>query len=953
MSVIVFRAGGNISTALNGVAAIASNLGTWSSTTLSLSSTPRTIAFTPAGVDTIQGAALAILANGSNSSATITCKLQQNIATVWTDVAGATKTLTASEYTCTESDNVPANNASSATVVEFAFGTPAAVTAASNTWRLSVTATVSSPLLMTSDGTNPFFVAIGSTASTYTDNTDQIVVLNSPLTIDANTTLKDAQATGDTVRGVCGVIGSSPTGGASPYMLLCTADSITMTTKGFLNFASYAGAKWDNGGTALTGCTINANAVTAGSGTTLAGWMSLGANSVVNSTNKGMYMYFNGTIPSIEDTYLIKDIAVGASSMEVADTTGWSNGDHIYMGGNTTKGAGDTTQYTVTSTSGTTINFSPVLAGSIRRCGFTGTLTIASPCVVTPTATAAAYHGLVEGDTIFFSTTGSLPTGITAGTKYYVISTGLTKTTFQFSDTLGGAAVNTSGSQSGTHTIAVTKYSGRVTRMNGYGIVIKSGVTGGSTWSQGQPYGWYFSGCQIQDIQFNQSSNNGPVGTYIPASWRSPYTFSHCSVEATTTPAQHSGYLAALSLDSDGAILDHVNFARMAVSGSTRSNGNDPFITMTNCIVTIPGFTGATAHFSILDAYIRANLSDNHFESGTTVSNYNFTGGLWERNRWYGMSTSNSAVRLTTVIDSIFNDDIFDNCTSGVALITTSVGNMFNRTIFGPTVANTTDVFLLTGYARATFTDIGSTLIYNTSAAGLITNTTQGSQLRFANYLTGDINNNLTVTKRYESQSTGTGLSDTTARTSGGYALRIKPTSGTSLSTWPLLTSERAIPTGNIQNKPMTVLGWVYINDTAYDAGTYTLPTLNIKYDNETTVTSVATATFGSWQLVSKTFTPTSTYGQIEVWWSMATDATGSNAYVYIDDMQVQYPSGSSLNLGSLDLYAGGLPVWPPIATNPFIGSAWDEQTSAHTDTGSFGKFVQKLLSVSKFLALK
>ena len=77
----------------------------------------------------------------------------------------------------------------------------------------------------------------------------------------------------------------------------------------------------------------------------------------------------------------------------------------------------------------------------------TVTMTIASPGVVTWTN-----HGKVAGDPIVFTTTGALPTGITAGTTYYVISTSITSTTFQFSATYGGSAVNTSGSQSGTHT---------------------------------------------------------------------------------------------------------------------------------------------------------------------------------------------------------------------------------------------------------------------------------------------------------------------------------------------------------------------------------------------------------------------------------------------------------------------------------------------------------------------
>jgi hypothetical protein len=80
----------------------------------------------------------------------------------------------------------------------------------------------------------------------------------------------------------------------------------------------------------------------------------------------------------------------------------------------------------------------------------TVTMTIASPCVIT----YAANHGLAVGDTIVLRTTGALPTGLTAGTTYYVVSTPLA-TTITISATAGGSAINTSGSQSGTHTVEI------------------------------------------------------------------------------------------------------------------------------------------------------------------------------------------------------------------------------------------------------------------------------------------------------------------------------------------------------------------------------------------------------------------------------------------------------------------------------------------------------------------
>lgn len=85
----------------------------------------------------------------------------------------------------------------------------------------------------------------------------------------------------------------------------------------------------------------------------------------------------------------------------------------------------------------------------------TATVTIsnASPAVVTWTGSNCGVDTAVT-----FSTTGALPTGITAfnggsASVYYVISAGLGANSFQISLTKGGAAINTSSAGSGTHTI--------------------------------------------------------------------------------------------------------------------------------------------------------------------------------------------------------------------------------------------------------------------------------------------------------------------------------------------------------------------------------------------------------------------------------------------------------------------------------------------------------------------
>jgi hypothetical protein len=73
-------------------------------------------------------------------------------------------------------------------------------------------------------------------------------------------------------------------------------------------------------------------------------------------------------------------------------------------------------------------------------------MTIASPCVVT------AVINLADGTPITLATTGALPTGLLPGVTYYTKY--LTAATFNLAATSGGVAINTSGTQSGVHSIS-------------------------------------------------------------------------------------------------------------------------------------------------------------------------------------------------------------------------------------------------------------------------------------------------------------------------------------------------------------------------------------------------------------------------------------------------------------------------------------------------------------------
>ena len=270
------------------------------------------------------------------------------------------------------------------------------------------------------------------------------------------------------------------------------------------------------------------------------------------------------------------------------------------------------------------------------------------------------------------------------------------------------------------------------------------------------------------------------------------------------------------------------------------------------------------------------------------------------------------------------------------------VGTTFTDCEFGAVLAATTsDVFAVTGAIIK--------LIFNNCKVGTtgVTNNTNmlpSSYLRFQTYnqTTNDHRGWETLGKYV---STGTSLTDTTVHTAGGFALRREPLSSTVNYDW-----EFDIPTGNIQNETKTIAVWCKINSATYYAGTHTNPTLTVNYDNGTTTTSpngVATNTT-AWQLLSVTFTPATTYGQITITISGATDATTTNAYFYIDDF-----TGGSLVNGSLDLWGNALPISPVYSFLMQASDFWDAQSSAHVGTGTMGKIMNKLLTLARFIGLK
>lgn len=261
-----------------------------------------------------------------------------------------------------------------------------------------------------SDGTNyqidgPASAAVTLTgAQTLTNKTLTTPVLGVATATSINKVALTAPATGSTLT-----IADGKTLTSSNTLTLAGTDSTTMTFPATSSTVLTTG----NTATITKGYTVTPNLIgTVTSGTTTLDATTGNYQMVVNGGNFSLSPPAAGTYDAI-DLLVIN----GPSAGSVTFTTG---------------------KWRVGSSTGSAFS-------STSRSSATVTMTIASPCVVSWTS-----HGCVDGDPFFLTTSGALPTGLSINTVYYVKY--IDANSFNLAATPGGSSINTTGSQSGTHT---------------------------------------------------------------------------------------------------------------------------------------------------------------------------------------------------------------------------------------------------------------------------------------------------------------------------------------------------------------------------------------------------------------------------------------------------------------------------------------------------------------------
>jgi hypothetical protein len=303
----------------------------------------------------------------------------------------------------------------------------------------------SSGTMPTGLSTNTLYYVVGTSATSYFSGAASI----SGTTLTVSAVYGGSIGVGTVITGsgvstatVTSLIGGS--GGVGTYGI-----SVSQTVASTTISGTYSGTQTIKLSATIGGSPVNITAV--GSGNLTLTPVSIGITAPAGNSTSALATcgfvsnalgFFNATNWAIDETLATQTAAFTiASPAVVTVTTSPANGTAVSYSttGALPTGITANTAYYVFGRTSTTYNVAT--APDIAQ---TATITIATPGVVT-VASAPANGALVT-----FSTTGALPTGLTAGTNYYVVNR--TSTTFQVSATSGGSAINTTGTQSGTQT---------------------------------------------------------------------------------------------------------------------------------------------------------------------------------------------------------------------------------------------------------------------------------------------------------------------------------------------------------------------------------------------------------------------------------------------------------------------------------------------------------------------
>lgn len=422
-----------------------------------------------------------------------------------------------------------------------------------------------------------------------------------------------------------------------------------------------------------------------------------------------------------------------------------------------------------------------------------------------------------------------------------------------------GTTINITSGLSGDRTGG-----GRVFRLNGYGFKI-TGSASGSVFSF-QPR--KISNLILDGVElayFGLQGSLSPTATalelYADLTSLTTMTITHCSYFGGTLSA---GVLGVLGIPRQGCTVSYCNWATQNIISSTFFSSvflSGALIYDNNWFCSI----GSTTPVCWL--YTNGVITNNVFENSGWVMAYLVGGGFTLNNNYFwGCSDSSGAINVNNVAyPAAWSSNTLNNNSIAVFYVTFSVALSSAGDIFGNEAPNTVDFkFASNSLAGHTYTNPQGDITVD-----LLTQRTtlDGSHLRFKHY-----NGTPNDFRAYYRQ--------------GRF---VNPSQGASIQqvsnmATELLINTYYVSTGATAGFKFGAVITGHVDNAAYWGGVSTYPNFKLIYDVSSEVDSNLAYNTNN-QTLLKIFTPTTSYNNIEVKLTTATDAVDANAGVVWSDL--------------------------------------------------------------------
>lgn len=472
------------------------------------------------------------------------------------------------------------------------------------------------------------------------------------------------------------------------------------------------------------------------------------------------------------------------------------------------------------------------------------------------------------------------------------------------------------------------------------------------------------------------------------------FSMQYCSMVQVEDNGIYTNGSAVNNVTISNNVFHGLNSAKPAAAHGMTLNSTSGIITVTNNLFS--GCAAASSSLGVVGILTGNAIFSNNIIGGTISSSSLFlattaTLGTMDNNEIYGseapgiflnqtgmMGTmsnlkvwfcSSSGFNINANVYNFYVNDglFFGNSGQNVALF--QGGVTFNRCKFNSfSGTTTTNAVLMSGnittdfvFNDCTFSEVSGSYVACTNDINLSTQSCF-ADLYFINCLFGAatlitgyqtrllgsarfVKHNQTANKHFYYnqygiiQSTGSGLTDTTVRTSGSLGVRMAPNNASNNLMWQF----------NILAKASSIVNFMGFFQKNAAFGTDVakvelwLPGSTVADDTFTLADNT------DWQacVLSANYTGTvDLLATIKVYAKSATAA----AYLYCDDF---YNAGTSNKIAGLDTWELGLPVDFIVDTVFDPSSVWSYDTTNLTTANTTGNQVKKLLTTAKFLGLK